>query len=126
MERATKLAPDDAGFHYDLSLLYGEINRAADAVTELKETVRLDPRFGRAWYNLGLSLAAVEKLDDAIDALQKAGTLMPESPEPPFAMATIFLRQNKKPEARTAAESALKIAPDFRNAKQLLEQMGEP
>lgn len=123
IERSVKLAPDDAGFRYDLSLLYGELNRASDALTQLKETVRIEPRFGRAWYNLGLSYAAMEKLDDAITALQKAESMMSESPEPPYARATILLRQKKNDDARAAANAALRIAPDFQAAKQLIESL---
>ncbi len=123
MIRATQLVPDDAGFHYDLSLLYGEMNRTAEALAQLKETVRLDPKFGRAWYNLGLASAAAEQLDDALAALQKAQALMPDSPDPSFARATVFLRQQKNSEARAAAGAALKISPGFQQAKQLLEQI---
>lgn len=123
MVRATQLAPADAGFRYDLSLLYGELNRSQEALAQLRETVRVEPRFGRAWYNLGLALAAGEQLDEAVAALAKAQTLMPESPEPPFARATILLRQDKKAGARAAAEAALRIAPGFPAARQLLESM---
>lgn len=121
MLRASRLTPDDAGIRYDLSLLYGELNRTREAVEQLRETTRLDPRFGRAWYNLGLGLAALEQLDDALAALARAQVLMPDSPEPPFARATILLRQNRKAEAVAAAQAALKVAPGFQAARQLIE-----
>jgi tetratricopeptide (TPR) repeat protein len=121
MERAVKFAPESSTIHYDLALLYGELNRANDALAQLQEAVKAEPRFGRAWYNLGLAQAGVEKLDDAQASLQKAGSLMPDSADVPYARATIFMRQKKIAEARAAAEQALKIAPDYQPARDLLQ-----
>lgn len=121
MQRATQLAPQEAGFHFDLALLYAELERGTDAMASLKNAVAADPRFGRAWYNLGLSQASFDQLDDAIKSLQKAGGLLPDSPEPPYARATILMRQDKKAEACAAAELALRIAPNYTPARELIE-----
>lgn len=121
MVRATEMAPQEAGFHFDLALLYAELDRGADAMASLRKSVAADPRFGRAWYNLGLSQASFDQLDEAIKSLQKAGGLMPDSPEPPYARATILLRQGRTAEARAAAELALHLAPGYAPARELIE-----
>ena len=123
IREAVALAPQESAYRYDLALLLAETGDAAGALDQLKETVRIEPRFGRAWYNLGLSHAAAEQLDDAARALARAADLMPESPDASFALATVLLRQNKPAESRAAAERALKIAPDHRASRELIESL---
>lgn len=123
LKKAIELAPQESSFRYDYALFLAETGNAAGALEQLKETVRVEPRFGRAWYNLGLSHAGAEQLDEAAKALQKAADVMPDSPDAPFALATVYARQNKNAEARAAAERALKIAPGHQAARQLIDSL---
>ena len=124
LEQALTFDPNDASSHYTLALLYGELGRAADARAELQKTVELDPMLGRAWYNLGLALAAENALNEAIEALVQAEAHMPFSPEPAYAAATIHLRLKDPGAARAAALRALQRAPRHSPSLNLMRSIG--
>lgn len=109
LARAAALEPANAEHVYALALLYAETDRVPDAVAALKKTVAIEPRFGRAWYNLGLAYARRNFLDEALDALRRAEALMPASPDPPHAQATIHIRLGDTRRAREAADRAARL-----------------
>ena len=92
--------------------------------TALEETVKLDPQFARAWYNLGLALSAQEKAEAALEALVRAESLDANSAQIPYARATILARLGRREEARRAAQRALELQPSFREAAELLQALG--
>jgi tetratricopeptide (TPR) repeat protein len=61
-----------------------------------------------------------EKFDDALAAYKRAQALDPEAAAIPADLADLYLRQNRAPEAMAAAEQALKIAPDNRDAHRVV------
>ena len=65
-------------------------------------------------------LEAAGRVDDAIAALQKALTLMPESAELRAELAGMYARQDRGLEALNAAEEALKRDPNNREANRIL------
>jgi tetratricopeptide (TPR) repeat protein len=85
--------------------------------------VKLDPRFARAWYNLGLAQNAAGETDAAIEALLQAESLDPGSPLPPYARATVLARIGRTAEARAALRRALELQPNFSEAKDLLQSL---
>jgi Flp pilus assembly protein TadD len=89
-----RLAPGDPEPRRRLAdvLLHG-LGRAADAVAELQEAVRLSPDDGPAWGALGIALAAARRYDEATVAFDKAIGLD----------ATFF---DIRPAARTVADAA--------------------
>lgn len=117
---------NSAVYTYTLALAQAEAGRNGDALISLQETVRRDPRFGRAWYNLGLAQAGLEQLADAVRSLQTAETLMPESAEAPYARATVHLRQRDFAAARSAVQEALARDPGHAQARILQRKLGAP
>ncbi len=115
--------PDEPQHHYMLALILGELQDLQGTIASLQETVRLDETFGRAWYNLGLAQAQAEQLDNAARSLMKAEALMLHTPEPPFALATVYLRQGKPDRARSAASRALKRDPAHGPSARILQQV---
>jgi tetratricopeptide (TPR) repeat protein len=71
-----------------------------------------------------LLCAQQDRLDEAVQALRKAEELDKDSPDFPFARATIHLRQNDRAAAHAAALRALEISPDFPAARQILDSLG--
>jgi len=120
---AATMANDNAEYSYALALLVAETGNNVLAQQWLEETVRRDPNFGRAWYNLGLAYSKGNHTKEAILALRKAEQLMPESPEPSYARATIHLRIGEKEKAIDALNRALQIAPGYEPAVDLKRQM---
>jgi len=105
-EEAERLEPESAVHPYMLGLLHAERGRLDEAAAALERAVGLEPGFGRAWYNLGLARAELNRLPEALEALEAAGTLMPESPDPPYARAGLLDRMGDVAGARAAMASA--------------------
>ena len=92
----------------------------------LKQSVELDPRFARGWYNLGLAYNSCGKTQEAIESLVRAESIDDHSPDIPFARATILARLGRTDQARAAARRALEIQPAYTQATQLLEMLSRP
>jgi len=123
LEAAVRLAPNDAQFHYALALALNETGASARVATELEQAVKYEPQFSQAWYNLGLARSQSADYSGALVALAKAEVLDAANPRPAFAAATILAKTGKFSEAREACRRALKLAPDFADAANLLHQL---
>ena len=88
----------------------------------LRETIRRNSAFDRAWYNLGLLLAQTGRSAEAVQALQTAERTAPGVADYPYARATILWQQGDRAGAKAAAELALRINPAHPGARQLVEQ----
>jgi len=120
---AATMASDNAEYSYALALLIAETGNNDLAQQWLEETVRRNPDFGRAWFNLGLAYSKANLTKEAILALRKAEQLMPESPEPSYARATIHARMGERGKAIEAANCALHISPAYEPALNLNQQL---
>lgn len=123
MFAAVQLEPQNADHRYRLALALNEAGRLQEAMQSLEDTVRLNPRHARAWYNLGLARNQTGQADRAVDALLRGEQASPDDAEIPYALATVFLRQGRTQEAKAAAERALRIAPGYGAARQLLDSL---
>ena len=99
----------------------GEDDQQDEVIVQLKKAIALDPNFGRAWYNLGLAYAQKEALPDSVAALEEAERLLPDTPEIPYARATVHARAGQIDEAKEAATRAQSLG--YPAASQLLEQL---
>ena len=124
MQEAVRLEPKQAEFRFKLALAWNESGNMQNAVREFEETVKVDPKHARAWYNLGLARNALGETDAAIRSLRSGETADPRDARIPFARATIHARLRQIAEAREAAQRALIIQPDYRDAQQLLQALG--
>lgn len=85
----------------------------------LKDCVRVQPRYARAWYNLGLAYNQQGQTSEAIAALKQGEAAEPGDPSIPYARATIHAQLGQKAEALAAAEQAIRIDPGFAEAQRL-------
>ncbi|MDB4345712.1 multiheme c-type cytochrome [bacterium] len=67
-----EFAPKDPRFPYSLGLLAAESEDMESAVGYLEETVAMDPKYFRAWYNLSLAYQRLSRPEDAQRAMRKA------------------------------------------------------
>ncbi|NWK55829.1 ammonia-forming cytochrome c nitrite reductase subunit c552 [Verrucomicrobiaceae bacterium N1E253] len=123
---ALKLDPNNGRYLYLMALTYAELKQTDKTEELLKQTVAADPNHDRAHYNLGLLYAGQDKLDEAIASIRKAERIHPQSPDYPYARATIHMRKGEKMEAFEACRTVLGIDRNYRPALQLLQQIGNP
>jgi predicted CXXCH cytochrome family protein len=121
-DRSLAADPKNTDATYSLALLEAELGNSARSLELLRTTVSLASDFGRAWYNLGLAEAAYGDLPASAKALEKAESLLPRSPDPAFALATVQLRMNDPAKAAESARRALAIAPGHPGAMGLLRK----
>ncbi len=74
-EKAVRFAPDDPGAHTNLAVVYLNLDRPADAETELLYAIRLDRNFGRAYYFLAQLYQQSGRNDEAMRALKRVEEL---------------------------------------------------
>jgi Flp pilus assembly protein TadD len=94
-----------------------------NAVAAFQETVKLDPQYADAWFNLGLALGAIQKTPEALTALGRAESLDPANPNIPYSRAAILARAKRFDEARAALNTALSIQSGFKPAQELLRSL---
>ncbi len=123
---AVSLDPGNARYPYLMALTYAELGQKEKTEQLLREVVKLDPRHDRAWYNLGLLLAGQNKLNEAIAAIRTAEQINPQTPDYPYARATLHLRKGEKMEAFEACRTVLGIDRGYQPALNLLRQIGNP
>ena len=92
--------------------------RAAEA--HLRKALELDPKFMKAYDNLGLTEEALGQLDDAIGVYQQAVTVNRSqptpSPWPPLNLGTLLVKIEKLPEAESCLQESLKYDSRFPKA----------
>lgn len=118
-EKALQLAPRDAKVWNDVGYSYYLQNRWADAERALKSADSIEPNNPRVLTNLGLTLAAQNKEDEALDVLARANG-------PAVAHANlgfILAAMGKTAEARKHYESALAIQPELAPAREAIARI---
>lgn len=116
--------------HYQLGLALYEQGRLAEAVTQLEETVRVDPASRMAHNSLGSTLFAQGKVDEAVGHFRRALEIGPDDAVAHYNLATARLRQGQLDEAiqhfRRALEAAPGYGPAHRNLATALAIQGRP
>lgn len=95
---------------------------ADTAEKEFRAVLAADPGNAAAHRGLGEIDRRQGKMDDAVKELQ-ASLAARDSAEVRTALGKIYLEQKKPDLARAEAEKALKLAPNYAEAKQLLERL---
>src|SRR5258705_9577566 len=78
------------------------------------------PEDATYYFLLARYLEGGGKIEEALAALKKAIALDPRSAEPRAELAGLYARQDKAPEAVTAAQDALKDGPKNQEANRIL------
>jgi tetratricopeptide (TPR) repeat protein len=93
----------------NLGILLTRLGRIEEAEPPFRESVREDPRFAQAHYQLGLVLEKKGRSADAIAELNEAAQLDPGYPEPHYALARLFRRAGENEKADRALERFLAL-----------------
>jgi len=120
LTRAVDLDPSSADAHFALADALAKSGETERAIAEWREVIRLQPRRGVAWSNLGTLLAERGRGDEARQMLAKAVEIEPDNPRLLVGVAQAE-RALGEPEAAIGhLEEAARVAPaEFRLAATL-------
>ncbi|MCP4590488.1 MAG: tetratricopeptide repeat protein, partial [bacterium] len=99
--------------------------RTETAEAHLRRAAELEPRRGRAHFQLGLVLARVGRSDEAIDAYRKALLLEPVSPAAHYNVGALLEGMGRVDEAAAEFRKALEIDSSYTRAREALSQIEE-
>ncbi|SIN99933.1 Tetratricopeptide repeat-containing protein [Singulisphaera sp. GP187] len=113
---ALKASPDDAKVWNDSGYSYYLQSRWADSERNLKTAAKLAPDDVRIQTNLGLTLAAAGKTDEALIALSKAGGTAIAHANLGYLLAAM----GQNDQARAHYQTAIELQPNLAPARQAL------
>ncbi len=112
LEKATRLAPDDAAALNNLGFLYLCQERYPQARQVLEQAIGLDGTEGRYRNNLAFALVAVGEHHEALRIFRSTGT----EGDARYNLGVAFERMGKTPSALLQYEHALRAQPDHGSA----------
>ena len=125
--QAAKLDPSLVGVHLQIAILLLTNSPDADAwheaLTELNEELKVDPRSAQANYEIGEVYRKHGQLNEAVTAFRKALEINPAATPARLGLAKALLQLGQKPEALAALEPAAKTDPDDPSVHFLLAQI---
>lgn len=118
-----KLNPDHALILATLGKLYLRMNQAQNAINVLRQATQKEPALWEGWYELGRAHMKAREWKLALSALEQARQSNQDSDEIYGAMATCYVKINKKAEARQMVRQSLMINPNNSEATRLQKQL---
>jgi spermidine synthase len=119
LEHARTLVPDEPVLLSDLGAAYNDLERYADAVQVLRQSLAIS-RTGDAHNNLGVALNGLQQPADAAREFERALALSPALPDAWFNLGVSRAMQQAWDPARDAYERGLALAPGESRALQNL------
>ncbi len=102
----------------NLSTLLIKLGKLEEADAALTESLRYDPRFPQARYELGLLREKQKRDDDAIAELNQAAELNPSYAEPHYVLGRIYQRKGDTKKAEIAFETFHRLKSDNSKTRQ--------
>ena len=93
----------------NLALLLSKLGHMQEVEAYLKESLRYDPGFAQAHYQLGVLLEKRQKPSEALEELDQAADLDPSYAEPHYALARIYRRMGEREKADKSIATFLKL-----------------
>jgi tetratricopeptide (TPR) repeat protein len=120
--RASSLAPRNSAILRELASLFEDASREQDAL-EIRERLRaVEPGDANNLLNIGVGNARLHRFDAAVAAYRKVIEVAPGQSGGYRALSDLYLKTNQKlEEARTLAESAVRLEPSAANFRLLCE-----
>ncbi len=118
-----KITPDHVLILLALGRLYTRMNQAHAAISVLRQVTQLEPARWEGWYELGRAHMKAKEWKLALSALEQARQWNFEDSDICSAMATCYLKTNKKAEARQMVRESLQRNPSNAEANRLQKQL---
>ena len=98
--------------HYNLAAVLGARGEFAEAVSQLRETVRVRPRYALAYSALGQLLTQQGHPEQALPELRTAASLKPDDADVQIRLGSALGRLGRTGEAAAAFSDAIRLQPD--------------
>jgi serine/threonine protein kinase/tetratricopeptide (TPR) repeat protein len=118
-----RINPDHTLILIAIGRLYSETKQSANAISTLQQATQRDPMLWEGWYELGRAHMKAKEWKLALSALEQARQVSAYAPEVYSAMATCYLKMNKKIEARQMVNETLQRDPNNAEAIRLQKQL---
>src|SRR6266478_6506021 len=118
-----KINPDHVLILIALGRLYIRMNQAQAAISALRQATQREPAMWEGWYELGRAHMRAKQWKLALSALEQARQWNFEDSEIYSAMASCYLKTNKKAEARQMVRESLQHNPNNAEANRLQKQL---
>jgi serine/threonine protein kinase/tetratricopeptide (TPR) repeat protein len=118
-----KINPDHLLILLALGRLYTRMNQAQPAISVLRQVTQREPAMWEGWYELGRAHMKAKEWKLALSALEQARQWNFEDSDICSAMATCYLKTNKKAEARQMVRESLQRNPSNAEANRLQKQL---
>ncbi len=116
-QQGLKINPDHALILASLGHLYIKTGRAISAISTLLQATQREPALPDGWYELGRAYMETREWQLALNAFGRALQLNNDAVNTYSAMASCYLKMNRKSEARQKVDQALQL--DQSNAEAL-------
>jgi len=93
--------------HFKKAMVYQQDNKEKEAIIELRNAIKIDPKYAEARYQLGLLYLKNGEARQAFEELQRAATLDPKNFDAKIKTAEFYLLTKKKDDARKNIEEVL-------------------
>ncbi|GAC1634158.1 MAG: hypothetical protein NVS4B11_35930 [Ktedonobacteraceae bacterium] len=118
-----KISPKHALLLIATGRLYNEMKQIPAAISTLRQATQEDPMLWEGWYELGRAHMKQREWNLGLSALEQARQLSPYVSDVYSAMATCYLKMNKKGEARQLVNETLQRDPTNAEALRLQKQL---
>lgn len=114
-EHAVAVTPENAVAQNDLGVCLLQAGELGPAEQHLREAVRISPGYGSALVNLGNCLGRQDRVDEAVDMLQKA-VKTGANPQFHYNLAYWLIQKGNKEDAEVHFREAVRLAPAYVDA----------
>ncbi len=119
LQDGRKIKPDHPLILIALGRLYLDTKQLASGVNLLRQATQQDPDLWEGWYELGRAHIKQKEWNFALSALERARQVIGYRPEIYSAMATCYLKTNKKRDAGHMVNEILQHDPHYAEAIRL-------
>jgi CRP-like cAMP-binding protein len=121
LHRAADLRPGSADVQYELGSLYRLVDQYERAIANLEEAIRLRPDFVDAYNQLGITYYDQGKYVEALTVFRATTQLEPSNPYHHYNLGTVLKLLRDYPAARDAFQLAVRLKPDYMEARTQLD-----
>ncbi len=99
------------------------LKRYSEAIACYERALRLDPKLAIAQYNLAEALSAEGRLNEAVEQYIRMLPNSGENPQVQYGLAKALAGLGREDEARTRVSEALRLNPDYAEARELWQAL---